>query len=361
MTLFFAPRLWANSDSVSEVLYRFDSYSRALLQLDESAEKPTFLGVEEEVSNVESYTNYHHLNVVIFKKNLLGHMKVFFYLIRFTLREKIVISGDPYFTFWFLWIIKKLLVRSFRIQVSIHGVPLPVNRFRFLNFRLFGLRIACKKADSIRVVSEHLSILLKNDWGVLREKVFVAPIPVRVPLVNRESKREKQILILGRLHQERGVLISIEIALKVMSKNPDVSLLVVGDGPLKQKVESIIYQSKLGARISMLGQLPHLEVLEKISDSQVLLSSAPEEGFGLAIREAAYSGLFVVALKNSGTAEAKRELTPVLSLYSTVSEAVAMCELALKSKLKSSSVDRIRGNREALNQDSLRRIAQSWL
>ena len=361
MGLFFAPRLWASSDSVPDVLYRFDSYSQALLQLDKSAEKLTFLGVVGKAVSVENYAEYRHLNVVIFKKNFSGYIKIFLYLIRFTVREKNVISGDPYFTFWLLWLSKKLLARSFRIQISIHGIPLPGYKFRFFNLRHFGLRIASKKADSIRVVSEHLCDLLKNDWGVSRDRVFVAPIPVRIPSVRIESKREKQILILGRLHQERGVLRSIEIALQVMLKNPEVSLLLVGDGPLRSKVESIINQSNLSARIAMAGRLPHLEVLKKMSDSQVLLSSAPEEGFGLAIREAAYSGLFVVAQKNSGTVEAELELTPILSLYSTFSEAVSMCELALNSKLKPSTVDRIRRNREALNQDSLRKIAQSWL
>ncbi len=361
MPLFFAPRLWANSDSVSHVLNRFESYAQALQQLNNNEKKLTFLGITGEVTGVKNYSEYGHLNVKLFKKNILGRIMLVVFLFKSIRKEKVAISGDPYLSFWFLWLIKKFFVRKIQIQISIHGVPMSSNKTKSRHLRLFGLRNACRRADNIRVVSQHLSDLLQNDWGVSQNRIFVAPIPVQITSIDHKSNKRKQIVIVGRMHEERGVLLSLDIALKVLAKNPDVALLLIGDGPLRSKVESIVNQSGFRARISILGKLPHSEVLKKLSESHVLLSSAPEEGFGLAIREAAYSGLFVVALRNSGTIEAERELAPILNVFSTASEAVSMCELSLRSQLSPSVVDRVIGIRKALNEESLRSIALSWL
>jgi len=361
MPLFFAPRLWANSDSVFDVLNRFDLYAQSLQHLDAGQDKLIFLGTTNKIIDKFNYSDYKNLDVKIFNKDLLGRIKLAIFYFKSISKERVVISGDSYFTFWFLWLTKKFLLRKFRIQISIHGIPLARKKFKILNLRLIGLRGASRKADSIRVVSQHLSNLLQNDWGISQDKIIVAPIPVQITSIDHKSEKEKQIVILGRMHEERGVFLSVDIALKVLAKNPDVTLLLIGDGPLRAKLESIVNQSGFRARISILGKLPHSEVLKKLSESHVLLSSAPEEGFGLAIREAAFSGLFVVALRNLGTIEAERELAPILTVFSTASEAVSMCELSLRSQLSPSVVDRVIGIQKALNEESLRSIALSWL
>ncbi len=361
MALFFAPRLWANSDSVFDLLNRFDSYAQTFQQMDFREENVNFIGMASEDFSSFDFSYYKHLNVRIFRKGFSGRVNLAMKFFKSVFKERIVISGDPYLAFWVAWITKKILFRKYRIQISIHGIPLDGAHVKLFNPRSFALRSACRNADSIRVVSQYLNHMLQNDWKISRHKIIIAPMPVQVPQMIEYEKKKNQILILGRLHHERGIFLSLEIALKVLSRNPDTSLLVIGDGPLRSRVELNVNESGLNSRISILGKLPHPEVLVKISESRVLLSSAPQEGFGLAIREAAYSGLSVVALKNSGTIEAERELPASLRIFSTVDEAVSLCELALRSKLKTSDVERIRQNRHSLNEESLRRIALSWL
>lgn len=361
MPLFFAPRLWANSDSILDVINRVDSYARKFQQMDCSEKRVNFFGLASENLNSFDFSRYKHLNVKIYRKGLSGRVYLAFCFFRSVFNERIVISGDPYFAFWAAWITKKVLFRKYRIQISIHGIPLEGNHIKLFNPRFLALLIASRNADCIRVVSQHLSNMLQNDWGISKDKIVIAPMPVQVPQIIEYEKKKDRILILGRLHQERGVLLSLDIAIRVLSRNPNSTLLIIGDGPLRSKVELIVDKSGLKSRISILGKLPHLEAIAKISESRVLLSSAPEEGFGLAIREAAYCGLSVIALKNAGTIEAGQELPASLRIYSTIDEAVSMCEDALRSKLKTSDVERIRQNRHALNEESLRRIAQSWL
>ncbi len=361
MPLFFAPRLWANSDPIPQILERIDSYAQAFHTLGNGQEKITLLALTAKDTGDLKYNQFKDLTVVFYKRNFLGQIKIYLSLILSILRERTVISGDPYLTFWVIWLLKKLLGRKIRIQISIHGLPLSGGNLKFLNLRFLGLRSASRKADSVRVVSQHLSRFLQENWGVDQNRIFVAPIPVQMPCLPDNSKKRKQILILGRMHEERGILLSVEIALKVLARNPDVTLVLIGDGPLRSKVESIVNQSGFRARVSILGSLPHADVFENMSESWMLVSSAPEEGFGLAIREAAYAGLFVIALSNLGTKEAKQELSPALEVFSTTEEAVTACERALRNQLSPSVLDDIRSVRKALNQESLRKIALSWL
>ncbi len=361
MPIFFAPRLWANSDPTPQILARIDTYAQAFHKMGSGQEKIIILALMGKGIGDLKYNRYKYLKVVLYKRNLLGKIKIHLSLIRSILSERTVISGDPYFTFWFIWLYKKLLGRKIRIQISVHGFPLAGDKVRFINLRLLGLRSASRKADSVRVVSQHLSRFLQENWGVDQNRIFVAPIPVQIPGLPDNSKKKKQILILGRMHEERGILLSVEIALKVLARNGDVSLVLIGDGPLRSKVESIVDHSGFKARVKILGRLPHSAVFENMSESWLLLSSAPEEGFGLAIREAAYAGLFVVALSNLGTKEARQELSPALEVFSTNEEAITACERALENQLSPSDLDNIRSIRKTLNQESLRKIALSWL
>ena len=360
MALLFAPRLWANSDSISDLIYRFDSYANALDKLSNGKHKLTILGMASEGTQLKNFPNSRYLIVLIFKKNLLGRMKLFMQLIRLISKERVAIAGDPFVSFWILWMMKLFFVRKLQIQISIHGLPLSKSGPRGFSLRLLALRSCSQKADSIRVVSDHLKELLQNSWGISRNKIFIAPIPVRIAPVLHVVPRRKEILIVGRLHEERGVLLSLEIGLRVLVENSDTSLVLIGDGPLKSKVESLVLKSNVGGRVNLIGQLPHSEVLERMAQSLVLLSSAPEEGFGLAIREAAYSGLSVVALRNLGTIEAERELAPILSVFSTPGEAFIACQNGLRNQLSESVVERVRNNANAFNEDSLRKLASSW-
>jgi hypothetical protein len=55
-----------------------------------------------------------------------------------------------------------------------------------------------------------------------------------------------------------------------------------------------------------------------------LLVCAPQEGYGLSIREAVMQGVFVIALENKGTREARELFPESVYLFKTVDEAAAL-------------------------------------
>jgi glycosyltransferase involved in cell wall biosynthesis len=361
MALLYAPRLWANSDSLFDLINRFSNYANSLGEVSNGQQQLTILGIGRVADGGQEFSNSDYLKLVIYKKSLVGRVKLLLRLVNSFSKERTVIAGDPYLSFWTLWVMKRFFFRKVKIQISVHGLPLGLFDLKGFNLRLFALRSSSRRADSIRVVSNHLGNLLQNSWGVSPDKVFIAPVPVQFAPTLDVRPRQKRILIVGRLHEERGVLLAIEIALRVLIADTEACLVVIGDGPLKSMVESCVIQSEVGSRVSLVGRLSHSEVLDHMGQSLVLLTAAPEEGFGLAIREAAYSGSSVVALRNSGTIEAENELAPILSLFSTSDEGFNACRQALDSRLPKSVVERARNNAKALNEDSLRKLALSWI
>lgn len=361
MAILYAPRLWANSDSLLDLMDRFSSYAISLGEVSNQQQKLVILAMAKDEIDYKEFTNSQFLEALILKKGLMSRVKLLVRLVKSVSRERVAIAGDPFFSFWTLWVMKKLFLNPASIQISIHGLPLGRLGHSGFNLRNFALKCASRKADSIRVVSKHLSNLLQADWGISPDKILIAPIPVQFsPGVDLQSRR-REILVVGRLHEERGVLLAIDIALSVLSKDANACLVVIGDGPLKSKVETCVLQSGVGNRVSLLGRLPHSDVLKRMGKSSVLLTAAPEEGFGLTIREAAYSGLSVVALRNLGTIEAEGELAQILSLFSSSEEGVNACQRALDSQVSQKVVERVRNNARALNEESLRKLSLSWI
>ena len=361
MALLFVPRLWSNSESISDMLQRFDNYGARLSEISRGSEKLNLLGAWRDTINSQQLSNCNNIHVLLFKKSFLGRMRMLHNLYRSLPKEKVLIAGDPFMAFWILYISRPILSRKSRIQISIHGLPHGGSRRYTANWRLFVIRLSSLKADSIRVVSDHLAEFLRESWKISPTKIFTAPIPVTIPNLAGAKNRKKEILIVGRLHEERGIFLSFQIALKVLAEESEVLLTVIGDGPLKNRLKEIIGGSDFASRISLMGHISHSEVLAKMSQSRVLLSCATEEGFGLAIREAVFSGLSVVAIRNKGTVQAEVELAPNLKVFETLNEGYLACLEAINSDYDSFYLEKMRNNGNRLNNLSLDKIASSWI
>ncbi|MFA5145950.1 MAG: glycosyltransferase [Candidatus Omnitrophota bacterium] len=87
----------------------------------------------------------------------------------------------------------------------------------------------------------------------------------------------------------------------VLEKIPNVYLLLIGDGPLKYKIESFAGELKIPARIKFLGNRRDIPQLLKMMDLFVL--SSKREGLPIVLLEAMASGLPIVATDVDGNGE----------------------------------------------------------
>ncbi|MEM9411915.1 MAG: glycosyltransferase family 4 protein [Planctomycetota bacterium] len=127
--------------------------------------------------------------------------------------------------------------------------------------------------------------------GIDENKISVKPNFVQSDPGLKKSDGKGAIFV-GRLSPEKGLDVLLEAW---MQHNPNTELTIVGDGPLRDKVNSASISC---SQISYRGQLPFGEVLQKIRESSMLIMpSVWFETFGRTTIEAFATGTPVIASK----------------------------------------------------------------
>jgi glycosyltransferase involved in cell wall biosynthesis len=244
----------------------------------------------------------------------------------------ILVCGDTHVSFLIALALRSIHKCSITIQTQYHGdiysVGIPKNFKNVLKVLLSKLAIS--KSDSLRIVSNFQTDELNKISRNAHKRIVLAPIPIDYSKVSfQTSKKKYDICIVGRLHAERGTENLIDIISKYKQLNPSSLIGIAGDGPDCHRIEYRLSHWVQDGSIKILGRLKASEVADLYSSSRVLLSSAPTEGYGLAIREAALSGLHVVAQNSRGALEAQLEYPSQIHLFGSNSEATDLIRNAL--------------------------------
>jgi len=140
--------------------------------------------------------------------------------------------------------------------------------------------------------------------------------------VERATKRlgrmldeTKVLLTVGRLVAKKGILYFIaEILPKVLSRREDIHYVVLGEGPLRSRIEHLCRENKLTPHVTLLGEIPMEDDLLRTLYHLAALFIMPNipvegdmEGFGIVALEAAASGTWTVATEVDGIPEAVSE------------------------------------------------------
>ncbi|MEO8376824.1 MAG: glycosyltransferase family 4 protein, partial [Candidatus Sumerlaeota bacterium] len=110
------------------------------------------------------------------------------------------------------------------------------------------------------------------------------------------------IATIGALAAHKDTALSVEI-LRILSKRNDCAphLLLCGEGPLRDEVESRLFQWKLHKRANLTGLLD--DTADVYAAADIVVHPSPQESFGLVIAEACASGLPVLTRAGSGADE----------------------------------------------------------
>jgi glycosyltransferase involved in cell wall biosynthesis len=171
---------------------------------------------------------------------------------------------------------------------------------------------------------EHLSLNhLISDSGTLRQRYIqegflpdtITVIPTGLPfeyIADEPSPLEQgqaiNLLYVGRLLEIKGVHVAIEaMAYLVHEKQLDgVHLNIVGAGEAGycERLSQMVISLRLEKHVSLLGDLPHQEVISRYRRHSILLfPSIWVEPFGRVVIEAMAQGLCVIASNRGGPAE----------------------------------------------------------
>lgn len=298
--------------------------------------------------------------------SFLFSIKSYRYIESQNLNTKLLIASDPWESFWSAYFLNRFFGKKIPIQIQVHG-DIADPRWRRINYRnriRFSLaKLALPKASSVRAVTKYQAENLVKTFGIKEGKIVVVPVPINVfgKSVTLKSERPKTVGLIGRIHQDRGIWEFIKLIKILNFSAKDFKVVVIGDGPSRDKfllkLESVIPKN----RIIYLGQLPESELRKAWKRIGVLVSMAPVESYGRVIRESLIAGVPVWATASAGVKDlmdnCKKGEVKLLNL--SKSDASLDKEFKTLLKIKVSSDFSKRFVKE--NNTYAAKLAKSWI
>lgn len=152
-------------------------------------------------------------------------------------------------------------------------------------------------------------VLLKNNI----KDVQVIPVGLDLSIIPKEDKsikdlrmnlglpEDKKILIfVGRLEEYKRPIRAIEILNKLLEKDKNYYLVIIGKGSLKNVLFSIVKELNILNNVKFIEEVANKDIHKYYRASDIFLNLNENEIFGMSLLEAMYQECNVVALKAPG-------------------------------------------------------------
>lgn len=163
-------------------------------------------------------------------------------------------------------------------------------------------RYVLRKANTVICVS-------KTEAGTIRERFSISnKIAVIHPGVNADEIQDAEpyefdgtlVLYVGRLERYKNVQRIVE-AVKYLPQ--DFAFYIIGEGPYKSELATIIERKRLEGRVRLLGVCTDTDLYRWIKTSALLVNLSEIESFGITVLEALAAGKPVLVNGKSGLRE----------------------------------------------------------
>jgi len=248
------------------------------------------------------------LNVFIYGKVALSlHL---FYLILPFLGKKYDIIYCHFGTAGILGVLLKEIGITGKLITTFHGFDmsayiLSTNRNTYK--KLFA------KGDLFLPISEHWKIKLIK-LGCDKEKIVVHHMGVNLEKFKYFDRKKKsgepiKILTIGRLVEKKGYEYAIKAIKKIIVKYRNIEYIIIGDGPLENKLKKLVSESGIKKYIKFVGAAKQDEVLDFYKQAHIFMlpsitaSNGDQEGIPVVLMEAQATGLPVISTFHTGIPE----------------------------------------------------------
>lgn len=214
-----------------------------------------------------------------------------------------------------------------RVAARILGIPSIVHvhadyRFETLGYPWFVRwidRLLARRTDKVLAVSEFARdfALSQQGFPAGRVEVFYNPVDLRYfrPPSTAERKAAREALGLDmtqpvvvcvtRFHPVKGVDVLLDAWARVTRRVADATLLLVGEGPLREELEEVAARTCPPGSVRFLGF--RFDVREILSAADVAVLPSRAEGFSVAALEILGTGLPLVATRVGGITQLVQE------------------------------------------------------
>lgn len=169
-------------------------------------------------------------------------------------------------------------------------------------------------SDQIISPSLQLSKKLENNFNLNSIHIGNGIYPLKLSQEVKESKvnsselmeleSRTSILSISNLIESKGIQYNILAVSKLVSDFPDILYLIIGDGPYKEKLITLVNDLNLSDHVRFLGAVEHGEAMIYLTKCDIFSLPSWRETFGLVYLEAMYFNKPVILCENQALDEA---------------------------------------------------------
>jgi glycosyltransferase involved in cell wall biosynthesis len=255
------------------------------------------------ISNFEFRNNFQNSNVRIFFGNVYVHVSSLPKILHpwFILKtgEQIyreqkfdlftIHSYPPFYNdLGGLWLHNKIKIPYILEIMHITGYPRAGNFkewFYKVLTRLF-IKDFAKKAKAVRIINQKQTGDFLRNSGLADKKLkYIPAFYIDFDIFKPQNLEKKyDIVFAGRLVKNKGINLLLKV-IKIINQHNSIgfiepiSFIIVGDGPLKPKIQKFIQTNNLQDNIKLIGWLPNIEDVARIyNQSKIMVMPSLNEG-----------------------------------------------------------------------------------
>ena len=156
----------------------------------------------------------------------------------------------------------------------------------------------------IRLVESEASRMGLKDY--YRQDGILVPHPLRDEFCNCNIEKRRdcyklpiKIVFVGTLNARKGALDALDAFCRFVALER-ANLVMIGDGPYKEKLETLILEKGMRSKILLKSNLSASDIVQEFQDAQFFLLPSYGDTGPTALKEALACGLFPICYDNSG-------------------------------------------------------------
>lgn len=179
------------------------------------------------------------------------------------------------------------------IHATVHSFSDRGNLARFFIDAFY--RFGFPKGFKFVTVSPHIRGELMRVYGFTNIDVVANGVSTdKYHLLPKKSDRLFRLLVVSRLHPEKQTAIAILTTHMLIKRNIPATLTIIGDGPERTSLESLVHDLDLSEQVTFLGAV--INPFQSTINADCLLVTSKSESFGINIIEAILCGIPVLSL-----------------------------------------------------------------
>lgn len=117
-----------------------------------------------------------------------------------------------------------------------------------------------------------------------------------------DIKEKKVVLFVGRLEKVKSPMLLLKVYRKIVSSNPSISkLIIVGDGSMKEEMETYIDKHNLRDQIKLVGKKHGKDLYPYYKLAHIFVLPSNFEPFGAVVNEALIAGCYCIVSDIAGS------------------------------------------------------------